>query len=165
MEQKTKITDMNLLGAFITDSISKGQEVNLTVTGDSMYPLLKSRVDTVVLTMPKTIKKRDIVFFRRENGSYILHRILKIKKDFFVIAGDNEMEKEFPVYKNQIIAVVKSFKRKGRAYSVEEPWFKFYSFVWCLLFPLRPFMLKTLIKLATLRNRRKLKWKKKTLKL
>ena len=63
MEFETKITDMNLLGAFITDSISKGQEVNLTVTGDSMYPLLKSRVDTVVLTMPKTLKKKRYRFF------------------------------------------------------------------------------------------------------
>lgn len=157
MNRETKITDMNLLGAFITDSISKGQEVNLTVTGDSMYPLLKSRVDTVVLAMPKTLKKRDIVFFRRDNGAYILHRILKIKNGVLTIAGDNEMEKEFPVYENQVVGVVKSFKRKGRNYSVDESWYKLYSFFWCLFFPIRPFMLKTLIKLATIRNRRKRK--------
>lgn len=154
MERETKITDMNLLGAFITDSISKGQEVNLTVTGDSMYPLLKSRVDTVVLAMPKTLKKRDIVFYKRNNGFYILHRVLKIKKGVLTIAGDNEMEKEFPIYENQVIGVVKSFKRKGRNYSVTEPWYKLYSFIWCLFFPIRPLMLKTLIKLATMRNRR-----------
>ena len=157
MERETKITDMNLLGAFITDSISKGQEVNLTVTGDSMYPLLKSRVDTVVLARPKTLKKRDIVFFKRANGSYILHRILKIKDGVLTIAGDNEMEKEFPIHPNQVIAVVKSFKRKGRSYSTAEPWYTLYSFIWCLFFPIRPFMLKTLIKLATMRNRRKSK--------
>jgi len=157
MERETKITDMNLLGAFITDSISKGSEVNLTVTGDSMYPLLKSRVDTVVLTMPKHIKKRDIVFYKRDNGSYILHRILKVKNGILTIAGDNELKKEFPVRADQVIGVVKEFTRKGKAYSVKELWYRFYSFVWCLFFPARPFMLRTLIKLATARNRRKQK--------
>ena len=155
MERETKITDMNLLGAFITDSISKGQEVNLTVTGDSMYPLFKSRVDTVVLTMPKTLKKRDIAFYRRENGAYVLHRILKIKNDVLTIAGDNEMEKEYPVKKEQVIGVVKSFTRNKKSYSVTEPWYKLYSFIWCLFFPIRPFMLKTLLKMATYNNRRK----------
>ena len=86
MNHETKITDMDLLGAFIADSLSKGSEVNLTVTGDSMYPLFKSRVDTVVLAMPKntkSVKKRDIVFYRRDDGSYILHRILKIQKGIY----------------------------------------------------------------------------------
>ena len=157
MERETKITDMNLLGAFITDSISKGKEVNLTVTGDSMYPLLKSRVDTVVLTIPKTLKKRDIVFYKRDNGSYILHRILKIKDGILTIAGDNELKKEFPVREDQVIGVVKSFTRKNTVYSTNALWYKFYSIVWCLFFPIRPFMLRTLLKLATLKNRRKSK--------
>lgn len=152
MERETKITDMNLLGAFISESIQNGREVNLTVTGDSMYPLLKSRVDTVVLNQPKKLKKRDIAFYRRDNGSYILHRILKIKGENLVIAGDNELKKEYPVRKEQVIGVVKSFTRKGKSYSVTETWYKIYSFFWCVFFPLRPIMLRLLFKLLKLRR-------------
>ena len=158
MERETKITDMNLLGAFITDSISNGSEVNLTVTGDSMYPLFKSRVDTVVLAMPENpqkLKKRDIVFYRRDDGSYILHRILKIKNGLLTIAGDNEMKKEFPVRCDQVIGVVKRFTRNKKEYSTNEAWYKFYSFIWCAIFPFRPFALRLLLKLANLRARRK----------
>ena len=151
MERETKITDMNLLGAFITDSISQGCEVNLTVTGDSMYPLFRSRVDTVVLAMPQKLKKRDIVFYKRDNDKYILHRILKVRGEILTIAGDNEMEKEFPVRKNQVIGIVKKFTRKGKEYSTDELWYRFYSFIWCLFFPLRPVLLRLLLKIGNMK--------------
>lgn len=155
MNRETKITEMEMLGAFITDSIKNKNEVNLTVTGNSMYPLFKSRVDTVVLAMPKKLKKRDIAFYKRDNGQYVLHRILKIKGENLVIAGDNEMEKEFPVRKDQVIAVVKKFTRNGNEYSVNTLWYRFYSFIWCLSFPLRPVLLRILLKLANLRSVKK----------
>lgn len=157
MERETKITDMNLLGAFISDSISQGKEVNLTVTGDSMYPLLKSRVDTVVLVMPKKLKKGDIVFYKRDNGSYILHRILKIKNELLTISGDNEMQKEFPVKQSQVIGVVKKFTRKGKEYSINSLWYKLYSFIWRVGFRYRPIMLKLIFKTGHIRARRKSK--------
>ena len=155
MERETKITDMNLLGAFICESIENGREVNLTVTGDSMYPLFKSRVDTVVLNKPQKLKKRDIAFYKRDNGSYILHRILKIKGDNLMIAGDNELKKEYPVRKEQVIGVVKSFTRKGEAHTVDELWYKIYSFIWCVFFPIRPLILRFLLKLVRLKVRRR----------
>lgn len=154
MEHKTKITDMDLLGAFIAESISDGSRVKLTVTGDSMYPLFKSRMDTVVLAKPEKLKKRDIVFFKRDNGSYILHRILKIKNGSLTIAGDNEMKKEFPVRTEQVIGVVVGFTRNENEYSVNELWYRFYSFVWCACFPLRPLALRILLKLAGKRRKK-----------
>jgi len=99
MEFEKRLCDMDELGPFIEESVKAGKKVKLTVTGDSMYPLFKSRVDTVVLDIPKNKKpgKYDIVFYKRDNGRYILHRILKEKNGAFVIAGDNEVKKEYPV--------------------------------------------------------------------
>lgn len=142
MEHTTKMTDMSSLGAFIEEGLKGGKDINLTVTGNSMYPLFKSRVDTVVLTVPKKIKKYDILFYKRENGSYILHRVLKIRKSGMTIAGDNETVKEYPVKKEQAIGVVKTFTRNGKTYSVNELWYKFYSFIWCTFFPFRFLMLR-----------------------
>jgi hypothetical protein len=42
-------------------------------------------------------KKYDVIFYRRENGQYVLHRIIKIKKDGYVCRGDNQTAKEYPV--------------------------------------------------------------------
>ena len=97
MNYEKKLTDMSILGPFIELQIREEKKVKLTVTGDSMYPLLKSRIDTVVLDTPKNLKKYDIVFYKRDNGRYILHRILKKKNGIFTIAGDYELKKEYPI--------------------------------------------------------------------
>ena len=153
MEHETKITDMSLLGPFIEERISKGSDINLTVTGDSMYPLFRSRIDTVLLTAPENIKKYDIVFYKRKNGSYILHRILKIKNGQLCIAGDNETVKEFPVNYDQLIGKVKSFTRKGKTHSVNELWYKFYSCMWCIFFPYRYIGMRLIFKIGKLKNK------------
>lgn len=150
MNYEKKLTDMSALGPFIEEEIRKGKKVNLTVTGDSMYPLFKSRIDTVVLDGTKNPKKYDIVFYRRENGSYILHRILKEKGGLYTIAGDNELKKEFPVKKEQIIAKVSEFTRKGKNHKANELFYRVYGFIWVNFFPVRPFILRFLMSLYRL---------------
>lgn len=147
MNHEKKLTDMSLLGPFIEGQILEGKKVKLTVTGDSMYPLLKSRIDTVVLDIPQKPRKYDIVFYKRDNGSYILHRILKEKNGIYTIAGDNELKKEYPIRKDQIIAKVCSFTRKEKSHSADELFYRIYAFVWVNLFSIRPFLLKILIKM------------------
>ena len=151
MEFERRLCDMNELGPFIEESIKLGKKVKLTVTGDSMYPLFKSRIDTVVLAVDekenkysdyKKYKKYDIVFYKRDNGRYILHRILKEKNGSFVIAGDNETVKEYPVRKDQIIAKVTGFIRKNKFHSPDELFYRIYAFLWVNLFSLRPLILR-----------------------
>ncbi len=146
MEFEKRLCDMDELGPFIEESIKTGKKVKLTVVGDSMYPLLKSRVDTVVLDIPKNEEnlfgKYDIVFYKRDNGRYILHRILKKKNGDFVIAGDNEVVKEYPVRYDQIIAKVTGFVRKGKFHSADELFYKLYAFIWVNFFPIRHIILK-----------------------
>lgn len=150
MNYEKKLTDMSALGPFISEEIRKEKKVNLTVTGDSMYPLFKSRIDTVVLDGTKNPKKYDIVFYRRENGSYILHRILKEKDGLYTIAGDNELKKEFPVKKDQIIAKVSEFTRKGKSHKTNELFYRVYGFIWVNFFSVRPFILRFLMSLYRL---------------
>ncbi len=153
MEFERRLCDMNELGPFIEESIKSGKKVKLTVTGDSMYPLFKSRIDTVVLAVfekenkPADYKKYDIVFYKRDNGRYILHRILKEKNGAFVIAGDNETVKEYPVRKDQIIAKVTGFIRKNKFHSSDELFYRIYAFLWVNLFSLRPLILRLSFKI------------------
>ena len=72
---------------------------------------------------------------------------VKEKNGIYTIAGDNELKKEYPIRKDQIIAKVCSFTRKEKIHSVDELFYRVYAFVWVNLFSIRPFLLKILIKM------------------
>ena len=133
---------VNELAPIIIDGIESGKDVKITVTGNSMLPLFKNGKDTVVLTKSDDFKKYDIVLYKRHTGQYVLHRIIKVKNDFLVIAGDNEIKKERGIKKDDCIAKVKSFTKDSKEYSVESKFYKFYSRVWTLVFPLRHIIIK-----------------------
>ena len=125
------------LAPFIEEAVKAEKEVRITVTGYSMYPLFRSGTDDVVLKKPEALRKYDVVLFKRKDGSYIFHRIIKIKGDVLTIAGDNETKKETPVLVSDVIAVMKSFYRKDKLHSADELWYRLYSRLWLFIFPLR----------------------------
>lgn len=141
------------IAPFIKEAISHGSDARLTVTGYSMYPLLRSGMDDIILTKATELKKYDVVLFERPNGDCIFHRIIKIKGDVLTIAGDNETKKEFPVYKDAVIARMKAFVRGGRTYYADALWYVVYSRLWLWLFPLRPVMAKAWHDMARLRRK------------
>ena len=128
---------INDLVPLIKECISEGKKVNMRVTGISMSPLLHNRRDTVVLERADNLKKYDIVLHERKEGTYILHRIIKKKGDVLTIAGDFEIEKEYPVYTSQVLAKVSSFVRNGVYHDADEAFFKLYAIVWVAIFPFR----------------------------
>jgi len=83
------------------------------------------------------------VLFEREDGTYILHRIIKRKGDVLTIAGDNETKREYPVKVSSCIGKVTAFWRKDKYYSVNVWWNMVYQRVWLFVFPVR----KPLVKL------------------
>ena len=148
MEPLRKLTDVNLLAPYIEESLKNNCDVRITVTGYSMYPLLRNRKDSVILGKPpKKLKKYDIVFYKREDGSYILHRILKIKDNLLSMAGDNEIELEYPIKPEQIIGVTTHYIKSGKKYSTKNLIYKLYVIIWAWLFPHRHKLMPKLIML------------------
>ena len=141
------------LGPIIEEMIKNGKSIKLTVTGNSMYPLFRNRYDDVVLEGCSDFKKYDVVLYRRQNGRYVFHRILKIEGDIFTIAGDNEIEKEYPVYKSACIAKLKSFERFGKEYTTDALWYKLYVRIWLLIFPYRHKIIKLIKAVARIKRR------------
>ncbi len=82
-----------------------------TPIGISMLPMLRERKDTVKLVAPTNIKKHDVVLYMRNDKTLVLHRVMKVKKDSFVMCGDNQFILEKNIKKNQIIAVMEGFYR------------------------------------------------------
>ena len=135
---------MSEIAPYIKEAVKNGKDVRLTVTGFSMYPLLRGGSDDVILSFSKNIKKYDVVLFERKTGEYIFHRVIKVKDGFLTIAGDNETKKEYPVEKERVIATMKAFIRSGKTYSVDEMWYKIYSRLWLFIFPIRHIAAKIL---------------------
>ena len=136
-----KETSIYSISDIFTDTLKKGGEVKLPVKGISMYPLIYSGRDYVIIKQTDNYKKYDIVFYTRDDGSYILHRIVGKGKDGYKLAGDFETQKEPGVKADKILGRVYTVLRGKRVINVESKGYKFYSRLWVWLMPLRPMMI------------------------
>lgn len=116
-ELAKKLGDDGLV-KIILYKLSCGEKVALTVTGNSMNPFLENERDKAVLQkLEKEPKKGDIVFYRRKNGAYVLHRVVRKKGNGFYFSGDAQTKVEGPIEKNQLLAVCREVERNGKVFS------------------------------------------------
>ena len=143
MRPQMKSVPMEELALMIEGLIKEGVDVTLTVTGNSMRPLWTTHRDSVVLTGcdPCVLKKGDVPLYRRDDGKYILHRIIKVHETTYDMIGDHQYEVEYGVNKQKVICVVKAFTRNGKQHTCDELGYRFYTWVWCHSVPFRRFML------------------------
>lgn len=135
---KTVTIPMAQVAELVRLQLSHDGVANLTVTGSSMMPMLHNRRDTVVLSRLDGVPQRgDVILYQRENGSYILHRVVKTPQGgICVCCGDNQWGEEIvPV--EQIVAVVTGFRRNGKKYALTHKGYRAYVRLWVGLFPLR----------------------------
>lgn len=79
--------------------------------GTSMEPMLRQwQEQSVIRTLDREPRKYDVVLFKRDNGQYVLHRIVGRKGKAFRIRGDNCMAWEL-VDREQIIGILTGFYR------------------------------------------------------
>ena len=79
--------------------------------------------------LPEKLKKYDLPLYQRDNGDYVLHRIVKVREHYTCI-GDNQFSYENGIRDDQIIAVVTGFYRKEKFISIENPLYKIYCAIW-----------------------------------
>ncbi len=103
-------------------AISGGSSVEMTVPGKSMQPTLLDRVSRVRLSGVIAPKRGDMVLYCRDNGKYVLHRIIECNEDgTYVFCGDAQYQKEPGIRKDQMVAVVTAFSRRGKWISCDDP--------------------------------------------
>ena len=136
MNKRVAMRELSPLMAEVLDSAG---EVTFTVTGNSMLPLLRHRRDKVCVVKPdeNNLKKYDIPLFVRKDGKYVLHRVAAVKAGGYVILGDNQCVKEYPVLHTQVIGVVKGIWRDGKYISCENFWYQSYCRLWLFVYPFR----------------------------
>lgn len=109
-------------------------------TGISMEPLIHHQKDNIIIVKPEgRLKKYDIPVYRGKNGNYVMHRVIKVCSDHYVIIGDNTKTLEY-VKDEQIVGVLIGFYKNGKKYIDLETnkFYKLYSRLWVAIRPLRP---------------------------
>ena len=92
--------------------LEKDGELFFTNVGYSMYPLIKQREDILHIIKTDDFKKGDIILFKSNVDHYVLHRVLKIKKDKIITAGDYNYFKDQPITPNQVLGKLVTIKKK-----------------------------------------------------
>lgn len=118
--------------------------VQLQVTGNSMRPLWRHRRDSVTLVRcdPAQLGQGDLPLVRHTTGQFVIHRVVAVYPDHLDLCGDGLIRLERHISKDQVVARVSAFCRKGRNFSLDLPLYRFYVNVWSFLRPVRPFLLR-----------------------
>ena len=106
--------------------------------GVSMRPLFKQNRDLVTIKpYHGRLKKYDVPLYPKKNGSgYLLHRIIEVRENDYVIRGDNTFVKEH-VPDKELVGVLVAFKRKGKDFTVDSRGYRLYAKVWNFIYPVR----------------------------
>lgn len=118
--------------------LRQGQtQVPVPVTGVSMRPFLRTG-DTVLLdAISGPVSVGDILLFQRLNGQYVLHRVVKCRRDgSFLLLGDNQMVAE-PVLRSQLRARASAVRIGGQTVAPGDRRWWLFSHPWRWLRPLR----------------------------
>lgn len=130
--------------------LNKYGELTYRNVGVSMLPMLKQGRDLFTVSKKNSgrCKKYDVVLYRRPPNRYVLHRIVEVREDGYVILGDHCMNKEYGVTDEDIVGVLVSFQHRGKEYPVTDRRYRIYSRLWYWINPIRmlAFRLKSFIK-------------------
>ena len=121
-DTRGSITMRELMPSVI-DMIENGRTVSLTVKGVSMKPLLVNGRDEILMVSPagRVPKVGDLYMFRRDDGSYAMHRICAIDADGSIgFVGDNQLTVEKGMTRDSLVAYVPAVIRKGRFIDCEK---------------------------------------------
>ena len=121
----------------IRERLADGQSIRFSPRGTSMLPMLRQGKDSVVLSpAPQTLEKFDLPLYQREDGQYVLHRIVGAGTTY-ICMGDNQIVTEPGIRRDQIIGVVTAFSRGEKEYTVMHPAYRLYCRLWWGCLPLR----------------------------
>ena len=104
--------------------------------GVSMQPMLRQNRDLVIIRPSfSRLNQYDVALYK-SGDLYILHRVIGVRDDHYLIRGDNTYVLE-TVPHEAVIGVLTEFRRKGKQFSVDNRGYKLYVRFWHAIYPLR----------------------------
>ena len=120
----------------IEEVLASGGEFRLFPKGTSMLPLLVQGSDSVALRRREdnSVLRHDIAFYRRDNGQFVLHRVMKIAKDgTYSMCGDNQYQFERHIRPDQIIGYVSEIYKGEKPVGLRSMRYRIYVFFWTFM--------------------------------
>ncbi len=143
MEHKTRIVDPQELMPQLPALLQETGSIPLVITGGSMVPFLVHGRDTVYLSrVPATLKRGDMILYRRDSGDYVLHRIFRAEGRLYTLLGDAQTTPEPGIRQEQVLALVTAVRRKGKLLQRGSFLWGFFARTWLWLRPVRPLLTK-----------------------
>ncbi|MFI3265779.1 MAG: S24/S26 family peptidase [Rikenellaceae bacterium] len=136
------IIQNNIFFDYIVQLVGASQRVELPIKGVSMYPTLREYQDRVVLINVDSYELFvGAILLFKYNGSYLLHRLVKIDGDNLILRGDSVHASDQRVTRTDVVAIVESiirdddqlisctdttYKRKVRRYMLYLKFYRLY---------------------------------------
>ena len=115
----------------IREVLSSGGEFRLYPHGISMLPLLRQGRDSVTLRrVDSPIRKGDILFYQRPDGSFVLHRVWAVTPDGLTLMGDNQTVPEPGVSPDWVIGRVTRIFRDDKEVICDGFRYRLYRKLW-----------------------------------
>ena len=120
--RRMKTVPLAELWPIIAEVLDGGGQFTITITGNSMSPFVYEYRDQAVLAPlgNRKIRKGDIVFYQRDNGQFVMHRVYAVDRDgVMTLAGDAQWTLEPGIRPDQLRAFVPRVVCKGKEVSCE----------------------------------------------
>lgn len=123
----------------IADQICRDGYVLTHSMGVSMRPMLTQRTEQLLIEkLTDQARKNDVLLYRRSNGQYVLHRVIRVRKEYYLIRGDNCYGKPEKVGFERAIGILKGFYRDEHYIDCKKSrGYRAYVFLWRLSYPAR----------------------------
>jgi hypothetical protein len=121
------------------DILERDGQLVYTNTGNSMMPLLREHRDILIINRKtdKRLRILDCPLFKRDDGKYVLHRVMWVRKKDYVICGDNQWYLERGISDKHIIGVLTAVIRDGKRLEMNSFKMRLYSVLQWLFYPMR----------------------------
>jgi len=117
--------------------MNSGGEFRFYPKGKSMLPLIRQGKDSIALVAVQgQLKKYDLPLYVRNNGQFVLHRVIGEDSNGYIMCGDNQTTLEYGILPQQIRAKVCAVYRKDRRVEITDKSYILYCKLWCFM-PLR----------------------------
>lgn len=106
--------DKLLVADLVRDQLEAGQKARLTITSNSMAPMLRcgDEID-VIAANPNTLAAGDIVTLETESG-FLTHRLLENGENRLITFGDRNRAFDPPVRFDQLLGIVTTIHPASR---------------------------------------------------
>ncbi|MCI6227262.1 MAG: S24/S26 family peptidase [Firmicutes bacterium] len=128
MNEPIRLSEYN---ALIREVLESNGEFRLYPRGISMLPLLRQGRDSVALRrVDSPIRRNDILFYRRPDGSFVLHRVKAVTEAALSLWGDNQTVPEEGVSPDWVIGRVTRIFRDDKEVTCDGMGYRLYLLLW-----------------------------------